>query len=98
MSCVVRLEFLTLDGLEVLAKWFKIHLKASFKVVMRLSWLQWFGIETSILEVSCSKPLASESKGFDFWIELVASGLSSAGYLSCVVCELLHRSGGFSAP
>ncbi|KAK4341982.1 hypothetical protein RND71_037798 [Anisodus tanguticus] len=28
---------------------------------------------------------------FAFWVELVARGLPSAGYLSCVVCELLHR-------
>ncbi|KAH0764495.1 hypothetical protein KY285_000366 [Solanum tuberosum] len=38
----------------------------------------------------------SESKGFAFWVELVAPGLPSAGYLSYVVCELLHRSGGFT--
>ncbi|WMV29188.1 hypothetical protein MTR67_022573 [Solanum verrucosum] len=38
----------------------------------------------------------SESKGFAFWVELVASGLPSADYLSYVVCELLHRSGGFT--
>ncbi|WMV47260.1 hypothetical protein MTR67_040645 [Solanum verrucosum] len=49
-----------------------------------------------MLEVSSSKPLASESKGFAFWVELVAPGLPSAGYLSYVVCELLHRSGGFT--
>uniref|UniRef100_M1A229 UDP-3-O-[3-hydroxymyristoyl] glucosamine N-acyltransferase n=1 Tax=Solanum tuberosum TaxID=4113 RepID=M1A229_SOLTU len=47
-----------------------------------------------MLEVSSSKPLASESKGFAFWVELVAPGLPSAVYLSYVVCELLHRSGG----
>ena len=57
---------------------------------------QWFGLGTSMLEVSSSKPLASESKGFAFWVELVAPGLPSAGYLSYVVCELLHRSGGFT--
>ncbi|KAG5623496.1 hypothetical protein H5410_008714 [Solanum commersonii] len=57
---------------------------------------QWFGLVTSMLEVSSSKPLASESKGFAFWVELVAPGLPSAGYLSYVVCELLHRSGGFT--
>ncbi|KAG5572950.1 hypothetical protein H5410_062716 [Solanum commersonii] len=33
--------------------------------------------------------------GFAFWIELIAPGLPSAIYLSSVVCELLHRSGGF---
>ncbi|WMV47094.1 hypothetical protein MTR67_040479, partial [Solanum verrucosum] len=57
---------------------------------------QWFELGTSMLEVSSSKPLASESKGFAFWVELVAPGLPSAGYLSYVVCELLHRSGGFT--
>ncbi|KAG5620637.1 hypothetical protein H5410_005855 [Solanum commersonii] len=41
------------------------------------------------------EPLASESKGFAFWVELVAPGLPSASYLSYVVCKLLHRSGGF---
>ncbi|KAH0716877.1 hypothetical protein KY290_013450 [Solanum tuberosum] len=55
--------------------------------------LQWFELGTSMLEVSSSKPLASESKGFAFWVELVAQGLPSAGYLSYVVCKLLHRSG-----
>ncbi|WMV14755.1 hypothetical protein MTR67_008140 [Solanum verrucosum] len=45
---------------------------------------QWFGLGTSMLEVSSSKPLASESKGFAFWVELVAPGLPSAGYLSYV--------------
>ncbi|KAL3337573.1 hypothetical protein AABB24_029953 [Solanum stoloniferum] len=49
-----------------------------------------------MLEVSSSKPLACESKRFTFWVELVAPVLPSAGYLSCVVCELLHRSGGFT--
>ncbi|KAH0784622.1 hypothetical protein KY290_004220 [Solanum tuberosum] len=56
----------------------------------------WFGLGTFMLEVSSSKPLASESKGFAFWVELVMPGLPSAGYLSYVVCELLHRSGGFT--
>uniref|UniRef100_A0A0V0HUR3 Putative ovule protein n=1 Tax=Solanum chacoense TaxID=4108 RepID=A0A0V0HUR3_SOLCH len=56
---------------------------------------QWFGLGTSMLEVSSSKSLASESKGFAFWVELVAPGLPSAGYLSYVVCELLHRRRGF---
>ncbi|WMV07237.1 hypothetical protein MTR67_000622 [Solanum verrucosum] len=37
-----------------------------------------------MLEVSSSKSLASESKGFAFWVELVAPGLPSAGYLSYV--------------
>uniref|UniRef100_A0A0V0H973 Putative ovule protein n=1 Tax=Solanum chacoense TaxID=4108 RepID=A0A0V0H973_SOLCH len=55
-----------------------------------------FGLGTSMLEVSSSKPLASESKGFAFWVELVAPGLPSTGYLSYLVCELLHRSGGFT--
>ncbi|WMV27153.1 hypothetical protein MTR67_020538 [Solanum verrucosum] len=39
---------------------------------------QWFGLGTSMLEVSSSKPLASESKGFLFWVELVAPDLPSA--------------------
>ena len=39
---------------------------------------QWFGLGTSMLEVSSSKPLASESKGFAFWVELVAPGLPGA--------------------
>ena len=56
----------------------------------------WFELGTSMLEVSSSKPLASESKRFAFWVELVTPGLPSAGYLSYVVCELLHRSGGLS--
>ncbi|KAH0721352.1 hypothetical protein KY290_006343 [Solanum tuberosum] len=61
------------------------------------SWVaQWFGLETSMLDISSSKPLASKSKGFVFWVELVAPGLPSAGYLSCLVCELLHRSGVFT--
>ena len=42
------------------------------------------------LGLSSSKPLDSESTGFAFWVELVAPGLPSAGYLSYVVCELLH--------
>uniref|UniRef100_A0A0V0H6V0 Putative ovule protein n=1 Tax=Solanum chacoense TaxID=4108 RepID=A0A0V0H6V0_SOLCH len=46
-----------------------------------------------MLEVSSSKSLASESEGFAFWDELVAPDLPSAGYLSYVVCELLHRRG-----
>ncbi|KAH0759826.1 hypothetical protein KY290_023319 [Solanum tuberosum] len=50
----------------------------------------------NVANVSSLKPLASESKGFAFWVELVAPGLSSAGYLSYVVCELLHRSGDFT--
>ncbi|KAH0731631.1 hypothetical protein KY289_002819 [Solanum tuberosum] len=58
-------------------------------------WL-WLGLGTLMLEVSSSKPLASESKGFAFWVELVAPGLPSAGYLSYVVCELLHRRRGFT--
>ncbi|WMV31567.1 hypothetical protein MTR67_024952, partial [Solanum verrucosum] len=48
----------------------------------------WFELGTSMLEVSSSKPLASESKGFAFWVELVAPGLPSAGYLSYVVGQL----------
>ncbi|WMV31780.1 hypothetical protein MTR67_025165 [Solanum verrucosum] len=46
---------------------------------------EWFDLGTSMLEVSSSKPLASESKGFAFWVELVAPGLPGAGYLSYVV-------------
>ncbi|WMV06616.1 hypothetical protein MTR67_000001, partial [Solanum verrucosum] len=38
----------------------------------------------------------SKSKGFAFWVELVSLGLPIVGYLSCVVCELLYRSGGFT--
>ncbi|WMV15351.1 hypothetical protein MTR67_008736 [Solanum verrucosum] len=56
----------------------------------------WFGLETSMLEVSSSKPLANESKGFAFWVERVVPGLPSVGYLACVVCELLHRSEDFT--
>ena len=56
---------------------------------------QWFDPGTSMLEVLSFKPLASKSKGLVFWIELVAPGLPGASYLSYVVCELLHRSGGF---
>ncbi|KAL3341323.1 hypothetical protein AABB24_025729 [Solanum stoloniferum] len=48
------------------------------------------------VEVSRSKSLASENKGFAFWVEFVTPGLPSAGYLSYVVCELLHRSGSFT--
>ena len=54
----------------------------------------WFGLGNSLLEVSSSKSLASEGKGFAFWVELVALGFSSAG--PYVVCELLHRSGVFT--
>ncbi|KAG5631949.1 hypothetical protein H5410_003666 [Solanum commersonii] len=43
-----------------------------------------FGLGTFMLEVSSSKPLASESKGFAFWVELIAPGLPSADYLSYV--------------
>lgn len=46
-----------------------------------------------MLKVLSLKRFASENKGFAFWVELVAPGLCSAGYLSYVVCELLHRSG-----
>ena len=46
---------------------------------------QWFGLGTSMLEVSSLKPLVSESKVFAFWVELVAPGLPSAGYHSYVV-------------
>ncbi|WMV55898.1 hypothetical protein MTR67_049283 [Solanum verrucosum] len=46
-----------------------------------------------MLKVSSAKSLASKSKEFVFWVEPVALGLSSAVYLSYVVCELSHRSG-----
>ncbi|KAG5627512.1 hypothetical protein H5410_012730 [Solanum commersonii] len=42
-------------------------------------------LEFPLRRVSSSKPLASESKGFVFWVELVAPGLPSAGYLFDVV-------------
>ncbi|KAG5621161.1 hypothetical protein H5410_006379 [Solanum commersonii] len=42
---------------------------------------QWFELGTSMLEVSSSKPLASESKGFAFWVELVAPGLVLPSYI-----------------
>lgn len=51
---------------------------------------------TSMLKVLSLKRFASENKGFAFWVELVAPGLCSAGYLSYVVCELLHRNWGFT--
>ena len=70
----------------MLAKFYRI--KLPFEVA------QWFELWTSVLEVSSSKPLASESKGFAFWVELVVPGLPSADYLSNVVCELLHKSRG----
>ncbi|KAG5584810.1 hypothetical protein H5410_045244 [Solanum commersonii] len=57
---------------------------------------EWFGLGTFTLEVSNSKPLTSECMRFSFWVELVASGLPSVGYLSCVGCELLHRREGFT--
>ncbi|WMV25748.1 hypothetical protein MTR67_019133 [Solanum verrucosum] len=55
-----------------------------------------------MLEVSSSKPLASESKGFAFWVELVAPGLPSAGYLSyvgmkCVIKKILTHALRFGA-
>ncbi|KAG5602491.1 hypothetical protein H5410_033861 [Solanum commersonii] len=40
---------------------------------------QGFWIRTSMLEFSSSKSLASESKRFSLWVELVAPGLPSAG-------------------
>lgn len=43
-----------------------------------------------MLEVSCAKSLASES------YELAFQGKPGAGYLSHVVCKLLHRSGVFT--
>ena len=54
---------------------------------------QWFELGTSMLEVSSLKPLASGIKRFALCVELIAPGLPSVGYLSYVVCELLHRSG-----
>ncbi|KAH0770890.1 hypothetical protein KY290_014871 [Solanum tuberosum] len=44
-----------------------------------------------MLEVSSLIPLASESKGFAFWVELVAPGLPSAGYLSYVLMGFGNR-------
>ncbi|KAH0649141.1 hypothetical protein KY285_034389 [Solanum tuberosum] len=35
---------------------------------------QWFRLGTFMLEVSSSKPLASKSKGFTYWVKLVALG------------------------
>ena len=35
-------------------------------------------------------------QGFAFWVEFVIPDLPSARYLSYVVCEILHRSGGFT--
>lgn len=55
---------------------------------------KWLGVGTSMLEGSSSKSLASESKRFAFWVELVALSLPSANYLSTVVYELLHWSAG----
>ena len=40
--------------------------------------------------------LPAKVRGFAFLFELVAPGLPSAAYLSYVVCELLHKSGGFT--
>ncbi|WMV13680.1 hypothetical protein MTR67_007065 [Solanum verrucosum] len=52
-----------------------------------------FGLGTSMLEVSSSKPLASSSKGFAFWAKLVAPGLPSVDYLSYVgqLFQLMQR-------
>ena len=66
------------------------------QVVITFGVAQWFELGTSMLEVSSSKPLASESKGFGLWVELVAPGLPGTGYLSYVICKLLHRSEGFT--
>lgn len=54
--------------------------------------VQWFELETFMLKVSNSKSLTSKSKEFAFWVELVASNLPSASYLSYVIYELLHKS------
>ena len=48
-----------------------------------------------MLEVSSLKPLASESKGFAFSVELVAPVLPSAGYLSYVVLRAIAQERGF---
>ena len=48
------------------------------QVVITFGVAQWFELGTSMLEVSSSKPLASESKGFGFKVELVAPGLPGA--------------------
>lgn len=58
--------------------------------------LTFYMIVTSMLEVSSSKPLANESKGFIFCVELVTPSLPSVAYLSCVVCTLLHKSEDFT--
>ena len=41
---------------------------------------QWFGLGTPRLEVSSWKSVANKSKGFAFWVELVAQDLLSVGY------------------
>ena len=45
------------------------------KLVSPFRVAQWFGLGTSMLEVSSSKPLARESKGFAFWVEQAWCGL-----------------------
>ncbi|KAG5612334.1 hypothetical protein H5410_023615 [Solanum commersonii] len=60
-----------------------------------LGFSKWFGLGTSMLEVSSLKPPAIESKGFAFWVELVAPGLPGAGYLS-YVCSDRDVLGGWS--
>lgn len=57
----------------------------SFNVVQR------FGLDTFTLELGFKfETLASESKEFVFWIELVALCLHSADYLSYVICERVN--------
>ncbi|WMV28934.1 hypothetical protein MTR67_022319 [Solanum verrucosum] len=51
----------------------------------RIAMYKWFELGTFMLEVSSSKPLANKSKGFAFWVELIAPGLPSASYLSYVI-------------
>lgn len=50
----------------------------------------WLGTRTSMLEV-LTKPVPVKARGLPF-----GSSKPSAGYLSCMVCELLHRSEGFT--
>ncbi|KAH0777901.1 hypothetical protein KY290_009312 [Solanum tuberosum] len=63
------------------------------EIISSVLGFSWFGLGTSMLEVSSLKSLASESKMFAFWVELVTPGLPSVGYLSYVICELLYRAG-----
>lgn len=57
--------------------------------------LGWPRLGAFVSEGLSSTLLTNESKGFALLIELIALDLSSARYLSYVICELLHKSGGF---